>query len=35
MYHLYHDKSNDYNNFVVTTVNDNDKLIDEYLKYPM
>ena len=32
-------KSNDYNNlynnFVVTTINDNDKLIDEYLKYPM
>ncbi len=32
-------KSNDYNNlynnFVATTINDNDKLIDEYLKYPM
>ena len=29
------DYNNLYNNFVVTTINDNDKLIDEYLKYPM
>ena len=29
------DYNNLYNNFVVITINDNDKLIDEYLKYPL